>query len=95
MAEIAAPGIGLRVPVECKFELRRALGRGCLLVVRRSQEDQREAALLVFVATDFLEPQLVAIEVERGVDVGNANHRVQIAHSSTPSCQNLFELAPS
>ncbi len=47
MAEIAAAGVGFRVPVVGQFDERRGVGLARLDVLGRGEENQREAALLV------------------------------------------------
>ena len=53
---------------------------GGLIVFVGGQEDQREPAGLALDAADFLHAEFVAVEVEALVDVGDADHRVQVAH---------------
>ena len=55
----------------------------CLLAARRGQEDQRVAALRHLMAAQFRKAELVAVKVERGVEVGHADHGVQIFHGFT------------
>ena len=43
-----------------------------ILVARRCEEDQRETALRTFTPPHFLKPELVAIEVERLVEIAHA-----------------------
>jgi hypothetical protein len=40
------------------------------------KEYQGEATLFVFLPAHFAHAQLVAVEVERGVDIGDPNHGV-------------------
>lgn len=77
VAEVTALIIVFGVPVMSQFDLRR-------LVARRRQKDQREAALFAVVAFELLEPQLVAIKVQRRVNVGNTHHRMQVFHFLVP-----------
>src|SRR5688572_21252512 len=77
VTEIAALVIGFRIPIMRKLDL--------VLRVPRSREiKQREPALRALHAPDFLEAELVAKKVERLVDVGNADHGVEISHASPP-----------
>src|SRR5262249_9987544 len=52
-------------------------------VLGRGQEHQGIAVLLVDPATRFLEAELVAVEVERLIEVAHAQHGVQISHGVT------------
>ena len=56
------------------------LGRQVMGIAGRREEDQRESAGFALVAAHFLKPELVAVEVEGLVDVGNPDHGVEIAH---------------
>ena len=73
VAEIAPAGIGFRIPVVGQLDF-------AARIARRAQEDQRVAALFVVGAPDFFEPEAVAIEFEAVLDIGHADHRVQIFH---------------
>jgi hypothetical protein len=46
-------------------------GQCALLVFRRGQKNQREAPGFALMAADFHKTQLVAVKIERGVDVGS------------------------
>src|SRR5262249_35680013 len=52
-------------------------------VLRRCQEHERVAVLLVDPPARFLQAELVAVEVERLIEVAHAQHGVQISHSVT------------
>ncbi len=69
MTEIASFPVVFRIPVVGQFDLREFVARG-------SQENQGEAPLLIFVSAQFDEAESVTIKCERGVDIGNADHRV-------------------
>ncbi len=69
MTEIASFAVVFRIPVVGQFDLR-------VFVARGSQENQGEAPLLIFVSAQFDEAESVTIKCERGVDIGNADHRV-------------------
>jgi hypothetical protein len=56
-----------------------------MLVLGGGEEDQREAAFLVLEAAHFDQAELVAVEVERGVDIRDADHGVKIAHLFAPA----------
>ncbi len=51
---------------------------------RGGEKHEREAALFVFVSTDLLETEKLAIEVKSLVQVFDANHRMQITHLDCP-----------
>ena len=73
MAEIAAPTVGLGIPVMGELDLR-------ALITRGAQEDQRVASLRVVAARQFKQSERVPIEVQGLLDVGHADHRMQILH---------------
>ena len=73
VAEVAALAVFLRIPVE--GELERAF-----LVAGRRDEHQREAALFAVVAPDLAHAELVAVEVQRLVEIADAYHGVQVFH---------------
>ena len=52
-----------------------------LLVLRRGEEDEGVAARLVRVPADLPHPELLDIEIEGLVDIGDADHGVQVAHA--------------
>src|SRR5215210_552990 len=70
------------IPVVGELDQGRAARLGAIEVAGRRQENQRVAPLLVVAAAGFDEAQLVAVEVERLVEVRDPNHRVQIFHAS-------------
>ena len=55
-----------------------------LLVARRGEKYQREATLFAVVTPRFDESELLAVEIERLVDIADTNHRMQILHESVP-----------
>ena len=73
VAEVAAFIAGLRIPVVSEFEL-------TLLLALRGYEDESESACLEVLAAYLLQPQFVAIKVQRLVQIGNSHHRMQIPH---------------
>ena len=73
VAERAADAVLLGVPVVGQFDLRR-------VVAGRGQEHQREAALRIVVTAHFAQAERVAVEAQRLVEVGHADHRVQVFH---------------
>src|SRR5205814_10207275 len=50
------------------------------LVFARRQKDQREAPLVVHAPAHLLEAELVAVEVERTVEIAHPQHGMKIAH---------------
>ena len=46
------------------------------------EEDQREATLFTVMATQFYEPQQIAVESERIVNIVDAYHRMQVFHAT-------------
>jgi len=73
VSKVAPAGVGLFfVPVVGQFDLWRTFGGG--------QKDESEAALFRVLATGLNEAEFGAKEVERSVEVIDANHRVQVAH---------------
>ncbi len=80
VAEVAAAGIGLRVPVVGQLHGRRPLGLGRLDIVGRGQEHQGEAAAGVIEARHLLEPETAAIEGQRLVQIADPHHGVKISH---------------
>ena len=47
---------------------------------RQAFEDECEPAFFVFRAADFFQTELVAIEIQRFIDVADTDHCVKIAH---------------
>src|SRR6056297_1441021 len=84
MAEIAPATIFMLVPVIGEFEQRRAGLLGAFDILLGGKEDQGEAPLLVLYATHFRHAELVAEEIERLVDIADADHRVQVFHGHPP-----------
>src|SRR5690606_27382628 len=77
VAEIAAARVLLGIPIVGQLELG-------ALVARCGEKDQRVAALLVVVAPQLLEAELVHVEVQRLLDIADPDHRVQILHRGLP-----------
>ena len=80
MTEVATTVVLLRIPVVGDLDHGCLALAGHLDVVGRGKEDQGEAPLLAVVTTDLHEPELVAVEVERLVEIAGADHRVQVSH---------------
>ena len=72
MAEIAALAIAGLVPIVGELDLR-------LLVARRGEEDQGEAALLIVHPPHLLEAEQRE-KAQRFLGIGDADHGVQIFH---------------
>jgi hypothetical protein len=73
VAEVAAARVDLGVPVVGQLD------RAVFLPFRRD-EHEREAACFVVDAANLLQPELVAVEVERLLEVADAHHCMQIPH---------------
>src|SRR5450432_3313598 len=87
VAEIARFAVVLGVPVEGEFHLRaRAAGLLAgferLAVIGPGQENKGISVLLVHPPAGLLEPELVAIEIERGIEIAHAQHGVQKSHGT-------------
>ena len=78
MAEGAADRVLLRVPVVRELDLR-------LVVARRRQEHEGEAAFLVLDPPQLAQAEQVAIEVQRLFQVPDTHHRVQVLHAGHAS----------
>jgi hypothetical protein len=84
VSEIAVLAVFLLVPIIGQLDQRRAavlrsgLEQG--FVLRRAQEHQRKAALVVVDPAYFLQPQRVLVKLHRGIEIANAQHGVEIAH---------------
>jgi len=72
MAEVAAAGVVLRVPVVRQLHL------GDAVLAGRGEEDEREAALLAVEPAYLLQPDQVE-EADRRLRIGDADHGVEIA----------------
>ena len=87
MAKVASALQLLGVPVVGQLDER-------VLVARRREKEQREAARLDFVTPDLDEPELAAVKVERSVQVRHADHGVEVLHrASIPDVDPLRTLA--
>ena len=73
MTEVSALVIILGIPIMGKLDL-------SFYVTGGGQEYQRKSPLVVLVTIDLLETQLVAIEVQRLVEIAYPDHGVQIFH---------------
>src|SRR5262245_53286807 len=79
MPEIAPFAIVFRIPVVGELHQGCPLGGGACLVLRSGEKDQRVAACLAVGAADLLHAKLFAIKLEAVLDVGDADHGVEIA----------------
>ena len=82
MPEIPAAGIDLGIPVIGQLEKRRFGLRGRISIPGCCQEHESVASLLVVDAPDFHEAEFRHVEVERIVEIRDANHGVQVSSSS-------------
>jgi len=69
VTKIAAFVVILGIPIPGEFYLG-------VFVAGRSKKDQCESALFAVVTSQFHQAQLVAIEIERCIDIFNAYHRM-------------------
>src|SRR5215470_6968655 len=87
MTEVARLAVILAVPVVGELDQRRvaagllALGDEAL-IVGTGEEDQGVAVLVVDPPAHLLEAELVAIEIERGIEIADAQHGMKISHES-------------
>ncbi len=80
--EIAAFTIFLGIPVVRQLDLR-------FFIPGRRQEHERESPLLAVVTPELNEPQLVAVKIQRVVEIADADHRVQVFHGGVRSSVEL------
>jgi hypothetical protein len=85
VAEIARLAVVLAVPIVREFDQGRVAAIALALrdprfVLRRGEEHQGIAIFLVDPAALLLEAELVAVEIERVIEVAHAQHGVQISH---------------
>ena len=81
MTEIAAAGIDLRVPIVGELDQRRLILFRPLDIAGGGEEDERVAALLVVHAPRLDEAQELE-KRDRRLEVGHADHRVQVFHGA-------------
>ena len=82
VSEIAAFVVILGIPVVRKLDLR-------FFIPGRGQEHEREAPLFAVVTPELRKPELIAVKVQRVVEVGNPDHRVQVFHRCLRSSVEL------
>ena len=85
MAEVARLAVVLSIPVVGEFDQRRVASAALALldqafVGRRREEDEGEAGFVAVVPPHLPQPKLVAIEVQRIVEIAHAQHGVQKSH---------------
>ena len=73
VSEISSAVIGFGIPVPSEFHL----GLG---VVGGAQEDQGKTASFHIDAANFLKAELVAVEIQGGVEVRDPNHCMEKSH---------------
>jgi hypothetical protein len=56
-------------------------------ILRRGQEHVGEACLLIVIAPNLLQPELVAPKIQRSIQVADAQHRMKKTHASTSVMQ--------
>jgi hypothetical protein len=52
----------------------------CLEIVRRAEENQREASLVVLDPPHLLQAQRILIELQRDIEIAHAQHGVKVSH---------------
>src|SRR6266849_6070650 len=90
MTEMARLAVILAVPIVGELDERRLAGRALLglldqrLVLGGGEKHQGVAVLLVDPAAHLLEPELLAVKIQRIVEIAHAQHRMQISHGISP-----------
>jgi hypothetical protein len=85
VAEIAVLAVFFLVPIIGELDQRCAASLGCLqqsFVLGGTQKHQREFRLVVIDAADLLQSERVLIEFQRGIEIADAQHGVEITHVS-------------
>src|SRR5262249_27263199 len=65
-----------------------------LFVLGRGQKYEGILVLLVDPPARLLEAELVAVEIERGIEIAHAQHGVQISHGTTLTVRKSFRTRP-
>src|SRR5262249_33852047 len=101
MAEIACLAVILGVPIVGELDEGGLAGGALLalldlrLVLGRGEKHQGIAILLVDAAADLVEADLIAVEIQRIVEIAHAQHRMQISHGNTPPSAARRRAAPA
>src|SRR3569623_942326 len=85
VSEVSILAVFFLVPVIGEFNQRRAPSLRRLqqsFVFWRAQEQQCESALVIVDSSDLLQSQRVLIEFERGIEIADTQHGVEITHLS-------------
>src|SRR4029078_3398822 len=85
VAEVSIFAVFFLVPVIGELNQRRAASLRRLqqyFVFWRAQEHQCESALVIVDSSDLLQSQRVLIEFERGIEIADTQHGVEITHLS-------------
>src|SRR5712664_1174722 len=85
MAEITILAVFFLVPIIGELDQRCAASLGRFeeaLIFGGAQKHQREFRLVVVDAADLLQPQRILIEFQRGIEIADAQHGVEITHVS-------------
>src|SRR5690606_12990936 len=82
--EVAATGILLGVPVVGELQRRALVFPRLFQVAGSRQTNQGEPTFLAFHAGDFNHAQMVAVETQRFVEIGDAHHGMKVFHVYTP-----------
>src|SRR5690606_38372833 len=75
------------IPVEGQLDHGRPVAARALDIAGRGEKHERETSLFVVLPADLHEAELVAEEIQRGMEIGNAQQGVQVIHrfSSEPA----------
>ena len=77
MADVPPDGVGLGlIPVMGQLDLGRVV-----TAARLAEKDEGEAAGLVVAPADLAEAESFTEEAQRGVEVADADHGVEVAHA--------------
>src|ERR1700733_1849590 len=85
VAEITILAVFFLLPIVGEFDQRRAASLGLFqqaLIFGRAQKYQREFCFVVVDAPDLLQSERILIEFQRGIEIADAQHGVEITHVS-------------
>src|SRR5437763_155471 len=84
VAEVAAVFVMLGIPIVGELNKRRLVFGRTLEIRRCAEKHEREASPFIVDPPHFLQAQLAAVEIQRLIQVRNADHGVQVAHNVVP-----------
>src|SRR5665213_1655142 len=93
MAEVTRFAVILGIPIKREFDLRRGPALFLAVVneadiVSAGDEDKGVAVLLVHPAPRLLKPELVAIKIQRRIEIADTQHGVQVTHGENLAFMN-------